>query len=50
MYWPRYWSTLRLTEYYRWRWLHLQKKPGDMENKAVVDMLEDASRVAARDV
>ena len=28
----------------------LAKKPGDMENEAVVDMLEHASRVAARDV
>ena len=28
----------------------LAKKPGDMENEAVVDMLQQASRVAARDV
>ena len=26
------------------------KKPGDVENEALVDMLEHASRIAARDV
>ena len=25
-------------------------KPGDVENEALVDMLENASRIAARDV
>ena len=28
----------------------VEKKPGDLENKALVDMLEHASRIAARDV